>query len=31
MDTVILTAIVVLGFVWIPFLWSAWELAQREA
>jgi hypothetical protein len=30
MDTVIVTAIVVLAFVWIPFLWSTWKLAQRE-
>ena len=30
MDTVLLTAIVVLGFVWIPFLWSTWTLAKEE-
>jgi len=30
MNTVLVTAVVVLGFVWIPFLWSSWKLAQEE-
>lgn len=30
MDTVLITAVVVLGFVWIPFLWSSLKLAKEE-
>ncbi len=31
MDTVYITAIIVILFVWIPFLWSTWTLATKEA